>query len=124
MADAEIGGKPVKADAKVVSGNRDEDAIERANEFIVDRRQPREHMSSGLGIHRCLENRLAELQLRILWAEILHREKIEVQDKPVYAYSNFLRGIRSIRSLLVRVHWSRFPSWAASCRETVPNMGC
>jgi cytochrome P450 len=106
VADAEIGGKPVKAGDKVVvwyiSGNRDEDAIERPNEFIVDRRRPREHMSFGFGIHRCLGNRLAELQLRILWEEVLRRDlRIEVMDKPVYAYSNFLRAIRS---LPVRVH--------------------
>ena len=106
VADAEIGGKPIKAGDKVVvwyiSGNRDEDAIERPNEFIVDRRRPREHMSFGFGIHRCLGNRLAELQLRILWEEVLRRDlRIEVMDKPVYAYSNFLRAIRS---LPVRVH--------------------
>ncbi len=106
VADAEIGGKPIKAGDKVVvwyiSGNRDDDAIERPNEFIVDRRRPREHMSFGFGIHRCLGNRLAELQLRILWEEVLRRDlRIEVLDKPVYAYSNFLRAIRS---LPVRVH--------------------
>ena len=68
MADAEIGGKQIKAGEKVViwyiSGNRDEEAIERPNEFIVDRKRPREHMSFGFGIHRCLGNRLAEMQLQ------------------------------------------------------------
>ena len=61
-----------------ISGNRDEDMIERADEVIVDRKRPREHMSFGFGIHRCLGSRLAELQLRILWEEILRRDlKIE-----------------------------------------------
>jgi cytochrome P450 len=101
VADAEIGGKQIKAGEKVViwyiSGNRDEDAIERPNDFIVDRRRPREHMSFGFGIHRCLGNRLAEMQLKILWEEILRRDlKIEVMDKPVYAYSNFLHAIRNL----------------------------
>ena len=101
LEDAEIGGKQIKAGEKVViwyiSGNRDEDAIERPNEFIVDRRRPREHMSFGFGIHRCLGNRLAEMQLRILWEEVLRRDlKITVLDKPVYAYSNFLHAIRSL----------------------------
>ena len=100
-ADAEIGGKPIKAGDKVViwyiSGNRDEDAIENPNQFIVDRRRPREHMSFGFGIHRCLGNRLAEMQLKILWEEVLKRDlRIEVLDKPVYAYSNFLHAIRSL----------------------------
>jgi cytochrome P450 len=101
LEDAEVGGKPVKAGDKVVvwyiSGNRDDDHIERPDEFIVDRKRPREHMSFGFGIHRCLGNRLAELQLRILWEEVLRRDlRIEVVDKPVYAYSNFLHAIRSL----------------------------
>jgi len=99
--DAQIGGKPVKAGDKVViwyiSGNRDEEAIENPDQFIIDRRRPREHMSFGFGIHRCLGNRLAEMQLKILWEEILRKDlKIEVLDKPVYAYSNFLHAIRSL----------------------------
>jgi cytochrome P450 len=101
LEDAEIGGKKIKAGDKVViwyiSGNRDDEVIERADEVIVDRKRPREHMSFGFGIHRCLGNRLAELQLRILWEEILRRDlRIEVVDKPVYAYSNFLHAIRSL----------------------------
>jgi cytochrome P450 len=101
MQDAEIGGKQIKAGDKVViwyiSGNRDEEHIENPNQFIIDRRRPREHMSFGFGIHRCLGNRLAEMQLKILWEEILRRDlRIEVLDKPVYAYSNFLHAIRDL----------------------------
>jgi cytochrome P450 len=101
VADAEIGGRQIRTGDKVVvwyiSGNRDEDQIERADEFIVDRKRPREHMSFGFGIHRCLGNRLAELQLRILWEEVLRRDlRIEMVDRPVYAYSNFLHAIRSL----------------------------
>src|SRR5579859_3128325 len=101
LEDAEIGGKPIKAGEKVViwyiSGNRDDEVIERADEVVIDRKRPREHMSFGFGIHRCLGNRLAELQLRVLWEEILGRDlRIEVVDKPVYAYSNFLHAIRSL----------------------------
>jgi cytochrome P450 len=99
--DAQIGGKSIKAGDKAVlwyiSGNRDEAAIENADQFIIDRRRPREHMSFGFGIHRCLGNRLAEMQLKILWEEVLRKDlKIEVLDKPVYAYSNFLHAIRSL----------------------------
>jgi cytochrome P450 len=101
MEDAEIAGHKVKAGDKVVlwyiSGNRDEDHIENPDQFIIDRRRPREHMSFGFGIHRCLGNRLAEMQLKILWEEVLKRDlQIEVLDKPVYAYSNFLHAIRSL----------------------------
>jgi cytochrome P450 len=101
LEDVEFGGKHIRKGDKVVvwyiSGNRDDTAIERPDEFIVDRRRPREHLSFGFGIHRCLGNRLAELQLRILWEEILRRDlTIEVLGKPVYAYSNFLRGIKAL----------------------------
>jgi cytochrome P450 len=101
LEDAEVGGKAIRKGDKVVvwyiSGNRDETAIENPDQFIVDRRRPREHMSFGFGIHRCLGNRLAEMQLRVLWEEILRRDlRIEALGKPVYAYSNFLRSVRSI----------------------------
>jgi cytochrome P450 len=99
--DFELRGQQIKAGDKVViwyiSGNRDEEHIENPNQFIVDRARPREHMSFGFGIHRCLGNRLAEMQLKILWEEVLRRDlKIEVLDKPVYAYSNFLHAIRNL----------------------------
>ena len=101
IADGEIGGKAIKTGDKVVmwylSGNRDEDAIERANEFIIDRARPRQHLSFGFGIHRCVGNRLAEMQLAILWEEILKRRMtIEVMDEPQRVYANFIRGIASL----------------------------
>ena len=106
LQDVEFGGKVIRKGDKVVvwyiSGNRDDTVIERPNEFIVDRRRPREHLSFGFGIHRCLGNRLAELQLKILWEEVIRRNlEIEVLGKPVYAYSNFLRGIKSLPVRLV-----------------------
>ena len=101
IADGEIGGKAIKKGDKVVmwyiSGNRDEDAIERANEFIIDRARPRQHLSFGFGIHRCVGNRLAEMQLAILWEEILKRRMIiEAMDEPQRVYANFIRGISSL----------------------------
>jgi hypothetical protein len=75
------------------SGNRDERAIERPDEFIVDRKGARNHLSFGFGVHRCMGNRLAELQLRILWEELLARfDKIEVVGEPEYVQSNFVKG--------------------------------
>jgi cytochrome P450 len=78
-----------------VSGNRDEEVIDDPEGFVIDR--PRHHLSFGSGIHRCVGDRLAELQLQILWEEILRRDlAIEVVGPPVRAYSNFLRGIKSL----------------------------
>ncbi len=97
LEDLEIGGKTIKKGEKIamwyVSGNRDETAIERANEFIVDRARPRQHAAFGFGIHRCLGQRLAEMQLRVVWEEMLKRfPVIEVTGEPTRLQSNFVKG--------------------------------
>jgi len=99
--ETEIGGKRIREGEKVVmwyiSGNRDEEAIAEPERLIVDRGRPREHLSFGFGIHRCVGNRLAELQLRILWEELLPRYPVvEVVGPPTWVYSNFIHGIRSL----------------------------
>jgi cytochrome P450 len=98
---AEIAGKQIRKGDKVViwyvSGNRDPDAIDEPDRFIIDRARPRQHLSFGFGVHRCVGNRLAELQLRILWEELLPRYPvIEVVGEPRRVYSNFIHGIRSL----------------------------
>jgi len=104
--DVELGGKQIRKGDKVVmwyiSGNRDETAIEQADEFIIDRKNPRHHISFGFGIHRCMGNRLAEMQLRILWEEIMARFSwVEVVGEPQRVRSNFVRGYKT---LPVRLH--------------------
>jgi cytochrome P450 len=100
-ADAELGGKQIRKGDKLamwyLSGNRDESAIRDANQFIIDRERPRQHLSFGFGIHRCVGNRLAELQLKILWEEILHRfENIEIVGEPTRIRSAFVRGFSKL----------------------------
>jgi cytochrome P450 len=76
-----------------VSGNRDETVIPDPDQFIIDRDRARHHLSFGFGIHRCMGNRVAELQLKILWEELLARfEHIEVVGEPVRVASNFVQG--------------------------------
>jgi cytochrome P450 len=104
--DIEIRGKQIKAGDQVlmwyVSGNRDDEVIDRPEEFLIDRANARHHLSFGFGIHRCMGNRLAEMQLRVLWEEIMTRfEKVEVVGEPVRLRSSFIRGIAE---LPVRVH--------------------
>ena len=101
LADSELHGKKIKKGDKVVmwyvSGNRDETVIENPNAFIIDRARPRQHLSFGFGIHRCVGNRLAEMQLRIVWEEILKRFRtIEVMGEPERIYSNFVKGYASL----------------------------
>ena len=102
LRDAELGGKKILEGDKVVmwylSGNRDEEAIDNPEAFIIDRARPRQHLSFGFGIHRCVGNRLAELQLKILWEEILKRfPVVEVTSEPKRLLSNFVRGITDMR---------------------------
>jgi cytochrome P450 len=104
--DTELSGKKIKKGDKVimwyVSANRDETAIERANEFLIDRENVRKHLSFGIGVHFCMGSRLAEMQLRILWEEILIRfREVEVVGDPVRVRSNFVKGFAQ---LPVRVH--------------------
>jgi cytochrome P450 len=103
--DVEFRGKQIKAGDRVimwyVSGNRDETVIENADQFIIDRANPRHHLSFGFGIHRCMGNRLAEMQLRILWEEILERyENVEMVGKEIRNLSNFVRGITDLPVVL------------------------
>ena len=99
--DTELAGRRIARGDKVVmwyvSGNRDEAAIEEPDRFVVGRPRPRQHLSFGAGIHRCVGDRLAEMQLKILWEEILKRDlAFEIAGPPVRLYSNFIRGIRSL----------------------------
>lgn len=105
VADYEIGGKTIKKGDKVVmwyiSGNRDGDEIDRPNEFLIDRPKARHHLSFGFGIHRCMGNRVGEMQLRILWEEILNRfEHIEVVGDVERLQSNFVMGITKMPVIL------------------------
>ena len=101
VKDTELGGKQIKKGDKLamwyLSGNRDAAAIREPDRFIVDRERPRQHLSFGFGIHRCVGNRLAELQLKILWEEILRRfERIEVVGEPTRVRSAFVRGFSKL----------------------------
>ncbi|HXQ11596.1 MAG TPA: cytochrome P450 [Caulobacteraceae bacterium] len=99
--DFEFRGKLIKKGEKVVmwyvSGNRDETAIPNPDAFIIDRERPRHHAAFGFGIHRCVGMRLAEMQLRVVWEEIMKRfPRIDIVGEPVRLKSCFLRAIRSM----------------------------
>jgi cytochrome P450 len=103
--DTVLGGRQISAGDKVImwyiSGNRDERIFERPDDFIIDRPNVRKHLSFGFGIHRCMGNRLAELQLRILWEEILKRfDRIEVVGEAQRTLSSFVHGYTSLPVVL------------------------
>jgi cytochrome P450 len=97
LRDIEMHGKTIKAGDKIamwyISGNRDDEVIERPNDYWIERPRVRQHLSFGFGIHRCVGNRLAELQLKIIWEEILKRfPRIEISG-PVQRLNNaFVHG--------------------------------
>ncbi len=97
VQDFELNGKSIKKGDKVlmwyVSGNRDEEVISEPNRYNIERERARQHLSFGFGIHRCVGNRLAELQLKVIWEEILKRfPTIEVTGEPRRVYSSFVKG--------------------------------
>jgi cytochrome P450 len=104
--DTELAGKRIAKGDKVVmwyvSANRDEDVFERPNDFLIDRENARDHLAFGRGVHFCMGSRIAEMQLRVLWEEVLGRfHLVEVVGKPVRVRSNFVKGYEH---LPVRVH--------------------
>lgn len=106
LSDTELGGKKIRQGDKVImwyiSGNRDESVIPDADKLIIDRPDARRHVSFGFGVHRCMGNRLAEMQLRVLWEEVMKRFRfVEVMGPPERLKSNFIRGITRMP---VRVH--------------------
>jgi cytochrome P450 len=99
--DIEVGGKTIRKGERVVmwyiSGNRDESVVENPDAFIIDRERPRQHLSFGFGVHRCVGNRVAEMQLTIIWEEILKRfPVIEVVGEPTRTYSAFVHGYETL----------------------------
>ena len=101
LHDTEFQGKAIKKGDRVVmwyvSGNWDDEFIDDPMAFKIDREKARRHLAFGAGIHRCVGDRLAELQLQILWEEILKRNlQFEIRKEPKRTYSNFIRGIKHL----------------------------
>jgi cytochrome P450 len=100
LVDTTLGNKKIRAGDKFImwciSGNRDDEVIEDADSFIIDRKNPRQHISF-LGIHRCVGNRIAEQPLRILWEEMLSRRlDVQVVGMPERVSSNFVHGYSAL----------------------------
>ena len=105
--DCELGGKAIREDDQLlmwyVSGNRDEDVFENAEALDIERANASLHLSFGYGVHFCMGSRLAEMQLRVLWEEILPRfRKIEVQEEPSRTFSSFVRGYTRLPVVMTR----------------------
>jgi cytochrome P450 len=105
--DCEVGGKQILENDQLlmwyISANRDEDVFENGDVIDIERHNADQHLSFGFGIHRCMGSRLAEMQLRILWEEILQRfERIEVQAEPTRTLSSFVHGYTHLPVTITR----------------------
>ena len=101
LMDTELSGQYIKKGDKVVmwyiSGNMDQTVFATPYKFNVERENARQHLAFGAGIHRCVGDRLAELQLRILWEEVFARDmRIEIVGPAQRVYSNFIRAFSSL----------------------------
>jgi|TARA_B110000261_G_C12830151_1_gene255885 hypothetical protein len=77
-----------------LSGNRDESIFEDPEKLIVHRLNARAQVVFEFGVHLCIGNRLAEMQLRVLWEEIMKRfHTVEVVGDVERLPNNFFRGI-------------------------------
>ena len=105
LKDFDLNGKHIKEGDKVImwylSGNRDESVFPDADRLIIDRKNARQHVSFGFGVHRCMGNRLAEVQLRVLWEETQKRfRKVEIVGDVKRLPNNFIRGISDVPVVL------------------------
>ena len=103
--DTEIGGCPIGERDWVLlnfpAANRDPEAFDRADEFIIDRQRNR-HVAFGLGIHRCLGSNLARLELTVAVDEWMKRiPEFELADPDAVRWST--GQVRGPRQLPVRV---------------------
>ena len=101
LEDTELDGQVIAKGDKVaiwyISTNFDETVFESFDDFIIDRKNARRHLSFGVGIHKCVGDCLAEQQIRVLWEEILKREiSIEIVGPAERIYSNFIRGFSTL----------------------------
>ena len=99
--DTVLNGKEIKKDDQLlmwyISANMDEDVFENPEILNIDRENADRQLSFGYGIHFCMGSRVAELQLRVLWEEMLKRfETIEVLAEPERVFSSFVHGYASM----------------------------
>lgn len=74
--DVTIGDRTLPSNQPIMlmfaSGSRDEKKFERPDECIIDRND-KSHVSFGIGIHRCMGEHLARLEMRVVLETLLQR---------------------------------------------------
>ena len=84
-----------------VSGNRDETVFDTPDRFDITRAK-NPHLGFGSGQHVCVGSRLAEMQLRLAFAEMArHVRRFEIMGEPSRVRSNFINGFKRLDVRLV-----------------------
>jgi cytochrome P450 len=99
-ADVELGEQRIaRGDwlmLSLLSANRDEKVFDQPNRFRLDR-DTSGNALFGLGVHTCLGQHLARLEIRIFFEELLSRlESVEVAGTPQRSASIFIGGPKSL----------------------------
>lgn len=105
-ADTTLAGYTIPAREKVLvlfaAGNRDPKRWDRPTEFLVER-DARQHVGFGAGVHKCVGQMVARLEVEIVLTAVLeHVEKIELAGSPKIRLNNTLRGLESLPLRLTR----------------------
>ena len=78
------------------SANRDEEVFEDPFEFRIDR-DPNPHLAFGIGEHFCLGSKLARMEVRLLFEELIPRlEEIELLGPPDRLWSSLVGGVKHL----------------------------
>ncbi|OEY66103.1 cytochrome P450 [Marinobacter sp. X15-166B] len=99
LTDVEIGGVAIPAGATIlmslVSANHDEKQFGCPMQFDVERRNARQHLAFGNGIHFCMGAPLARLEMKILLEELTRRfpnMKLAADEKVEWPLNMGFRG--------------------------------
>jgi cytochrome P450 len=78
------------------SANRDEEIFDAPFDFLIDRK-PNKHLTFGYGVHLCLGQYFAKLEMKMMFAELLSRlEEIQLSGQPEWIQANFVGGLKSL----------------------------
>jgi cytochrome P450 len=105
--DIEFNGTLIRAADKVtfweMSANRDEEVFDQPFEFRIDR-SPNRHIGFGAGVHFCLGAALAQLELKIVFEELIRSEiQFELTGQPQWVPNNRLLGLKSLPVKVVNI---------------------
>jgi cytochrome P450 family 142 subfamily A polypeptide 1 len=100
--DVEFQGQTLREGQKLLllypSGNRDERVFDRPDQFDITR-TPNDHMAFGFGSHFCLGNRLARMELSVMFDRLLERlPDLALADdaEPPKRAANFVSGYETM----------------------------